>query len=689
MKITQIEINNFRNITHSILNFENVNIIEGKNHIGKTNILLAIYWLLSGKLLDGSSDDISLKQIGNTNEKVSVEIKLLTDDGKTHSIKKTYCEKWTATRGSEEMTLTGHETKIYIDEIEQSKLVEAKKEIDSLLKINNFNLKPIKELDWYQLLMNPLYAGEILDWKSLRELIISIIGDVSNQEVFDQSPNALIAKELLEKYEYKSDKAILYCKNQLTSLKDNILSLDSQIENYRKVDDVEPRYLEKISNEISEKLKLIDALKNKKTVKSLLIDNKKKELNEVEKNYYSLINSERDEHYQKLESKRIKSDDLKKIKENKENVLNSAKVEQNNTLLELRNIENKIENLKIKENSLNEELQSLRESYKKINQEEFKSTIVEIKCSNCGHIINADALEKEKEYFENNKQSSIAQNVENGKRKKLECESIKKEIEQNELKLIDVRKKYDSQSKEIELDKNDYTSALNDYEFFMNENFLNNSFIPSDQASKLFNEIEHLKNEIYELSSKSEDDEELTIKNEIDKLKVEIDELKRIEGNHYIYLNAQEQINKLALEKKSMQKELVKYDSLKSAISNFNLSKLNILEQRIKDHFGEDVSFVLIEKNLKDDSWSNVCYPIVNNSNAQFKNASTSEKVMCGIQIIETFKRELGLPNIPIIIDEIGELDSYSIDKLKEITSSQIIASRVNDNFEKPNLKII
>ena len=50
--INKIEISNFRNIKHIVLNFEKlISILTGANNIGKSNTLNALNWLLTNTLL--------------------------------------------------------------------------------------------------------------------------------------------------------------------------------------------------------------------------------------------------------------------------------------------------------------------------------------------------------------------------------------------------------------------------------------------------------------------------------------------------------------------------------------------------------------------------------------------------------------------------------------------------------------
>ena len=70
MKITSLKINNFRNYKKLVLDFNpSKNIIIGKNGMGKTNIVEAIYVLALTKSFRGSKDDVIIK-INENNCKV-------------------------------------------------------------------------------------------------------------------------------------------------------------------------------------------------------------------------------------------------------------------------------------------------------------------------------------------------------------------------------------------------------------------------------------------------------------------------------------------------------------------------------------------------------------------------------------------------------------------------------------------
>ena len=135
MELNRIVIDNFRNIQHAEYDhLAKINIFSGPTRMGKTNTILAIYWAMTDVMMDGSSDFPSIKPQSDPSAEVSVE---LTFD--TFKLRKVYKEKWVKTRGSNDMTMTGHETIFYLDDVKTA-ITEAKKTL-----ARNFGRK---DRDW-------------------------------------------------------------------------------------------------------------------------------------------------------------------------------------------------------------------------------------------------------------------------------------------------------------------------------------------------------------------------------------------------------------------------------------------------------------------------------------------------------------------------------------------------------------
>ena len=213
MRINKVIINNFRNIQHSEYDLGRINLFTGPNQTGKTNTILAIYWAMTDFLMDGSTDYPSFKPSSDTKAEVSVELQF-----DSFTLKKTYAEKWTKTRGSEEMTMTGHTTTYWIDGV-KLKISEAKKEIYSRLGISGFDFG---NFDLLRGITDPYYFAETTDWKTLRNFVIELCGDVSNDEIFSSNPLLEQIRDRLETDGFDTARTTKFFKSELKRVNEGI-----------------------------------------------------------------------------------------------------------------------------------------------------------------------------------------------------------------------------------------------------------------------------------------------------------------------------------------------------------------------------------------------------------------------------------------------------------------------------------
>ena len=681
MRVKKIEINNYKSIGNMVLNLSKCNIIVGKNHIGKTNTISAPYWLFTGKQFDGSSDDIGIKPIGNEGEKISVKVIFEDNDGKEQSIEKTYQEKWTKTRGSEELTLTGHETKYLINGLEQKKISEALTDIDAMLGMEDSKMNNVKNIDKYQLLTNPLYV-EMCDWKALRNLIISIVGDVSNEDVFTMCPNVISSKLILERFGYDTGKATLFCNQQIDAAKSKVGELVAKKDYLKSVKDLPKEECERLQKELAEVNDNIEKLENGTLTENPEITRLNKEIDVIEKKLVDMNSKERTAYSESIKEIVSNNQKLVSMVNDKEVALRLAKEELNRHTGHKESTERDIELLNMKIQLKEGNKAKKLEEYRSIKSEEYIG-IASVTCPHCNGVLNQDELDNHKERWEKNHQEKINKNIEEGKKLKLEIDELNSQKKENNVILAEINKSIDAANTKV----NEAQESLNVAIQHKKDNYREvEAFIPSVEYEELASKKLSLVSKVRELNrADAPQDNSIEIANE----KVRKANIEEEIGKHYSYINAQKELEGVEGSMKSFQKEQLEYECRKEEITLFNKTKLDLLDSRLKQHFGEEVKFVLVKNNIKEGSWENVCYPTIIGTNTPFKNGSRSEKVMTGVKIIEVIRRELQLPNLPIFIDEIGELDSESLAKLISGTDSQIIASKVDDNYNVPTLKIV
>lgn len=173
MKLTKLELLNFKGIKSFSININGDVVIRGDNATGKTTIFDSVCWLLFGKdSLDRTDFEIKTLDVGEPIHKVNHEVTgtFTLDEGGTVELKRVYREKYSSPRGGE-VTLTGHTTDYFVDGVPK-KEKEYKEMVSSLVDESIFKL-----------ITNPLYFNETYSWQNRRKLLLEMCGDISDEDV--------------------------------------------------------------------------------------------------------------------------------------------------------------------------------------------------------------------------------------------------------------------------------------------------------------------------------------------------------------------------------------------------------------------------------------------------------------------------------------------------------------------------
>lgn len=187
MKLTQLNLQNFKGIEFGDFRFTNNTIIRGDNATGKTTVFDALCWLLFGKdSLDRADFQIKTLKNGEPVHNVNhmVQAAFDNEDGTGFTLKRIYREKYSNPRGGE-VKLTGHTTDYFINDVPS-------KEKEYKAFINNM----INE-DVFELITNPLFFNEQYTWQNRRKLLLEMCGDVDDASVINSKDELKRLTELL------------------------------------------------------------------------------------------------------------------------------------------------------------------------------------------------------------------------------------------------------------------------------------------------------------------------------------------------------------------------------------------------------------------------------------------------------------------------------------------------------------
>ena len=188
MKLTKLELLNFKGLKSFTINLNGDVVIRGDNATGKTTVFDSVCWLLFGKdSLDRADFEIKTLDGGEPIHKVNHEVTgtFTLDEGGTVELKRVYREKYSSPRGGE-VTMTGHTTDYFVDGVPK-KEKEYKEMVSSLVDESIFKL-----------ITNPLYFNETYSWQNRRKLLLEMCGDIDDISVINSRDDLRRLAELLE-----------------------------------------------------------------------------------------------------------------------------------------------------------------------------------------------------------------------------------------------------------------------------------------------------------------------------------------------------------------------------------------------------------------------------------------------------------------------------------------------------------
>ena len=660
IELKKLELTNYRNIDFIELNFDGNSKIIGENRIGKTNVLEAIYYLLTDKLLDCSNNIALVKPLDDTTKEVRVKGTFLVDGEQEITLEKQYGEDWVKTRGTDELVFKGHYCKYIYNGVKQNTL-----KIYNGLIAEDFGIEPNKmQFDVMQMLVNPFYLGNMGEtdkWNDLRASIIELVGNVTNDDVFAANPSLHLIEQDMKDCNGRVDQLKKRIESEINGLKENI-----------SVDAAQIKMLEETPHPTEEELAIAQKGLQECEDKIALINNPKvdtvsaelrKEINELE--------SELNEMNKAAMEKAQTNSRLTELQEECDSLMNqkSEHIEKVSSLKSERSVLNT--SLSICKSNREDFLRTLKELDEKI-----RNVNVDTECPTCHRPYEAEMVEKHR--------LEVITELESKK------SSILSQGKENKLKMADLEKEIESKSEEIkseELEINKINDRLIDVRAEMREeNTVGYTVEKSDKQLELEKLIEDKKTALRESTAQfyqGQQDNRALLEEE----KQKAEPFKKVIYDNEFYIRQMENLEKTRTLKTEHQKKLADAEQKKELVKTFTIEKLRMLDENVSRVFG-NIKFQLIKENING-GFDTICKPYIYNvdkdesTDVTWKSGSKSERVITGIAIAECIKKELGLPNLPYLFDEGGEISTETF-KTKFKTDSQIICVKIVDNIMKP-----
>lgn len=679
VRLKKLSLTNYRNLEHIELDFQGKDsAIVGENHIGKTNTLESLFVLLDNTLIDNSASIERIKPISDTKKVASIEA-TFDVDGEEFSARKDYGEEWVRARGSDTLSMKGHFQKLYI---QGTKVERASDYYSNIREKFGIEAKDSDKIDIVRMLLSPTYLGDMgegKEWTAFRAFIIRLVGDVSDEDVFEKYAELCPIREDLRKQGGSVDNLKRKYKQDCDGLKWTISSKEAVIENLEKTEKPTDEAVSIAKRAIDEHDDAIAALRSEKgsDVESerlqRLLSEKQSQLIDLQQMAKSANGF--DQNREKIEAAKAKY-----AQANKD--LSDALSERSDALIQKQREEVRIKTLESERVSVSE---SANEPFiARIREIDRGEQSVEETCPMCGQHLPDEAIAEAKAKLAERLASERSDLIAKCKKNKARRAEIDADIVSAKESIAKIEDALDEISSKIEAAKTK-----------MEESQSEASNIPAFEERKETEEEASLKREIRTLEENLKESRSAFQRGVSDKNSaiVEHQEAKKpyqktLDDLAY-YQRQMENLEKEKEVLKAMQKDLVSLEQKRECANQFLYAKLKMLDENVSKVFGS-IKFKLIQENING-GFDPVCKPYIfdtiknESTGVPWASGSKSEKVETGIAILEAIKKNLGLPNLPLLFDEGGEISSDTMEK-RLPTDSQIICVKVRDGIQSPTV---
>jgi energy-coupling factor transporter ATP-binding protein EcfA2 len=613
--IKKLTLQNFQGGTFTLEaeNGEDLNVF-GSNGSGKTRLMSAFLWLLTGKDSLGRGD-FEIKNIdatGNQEHGLDHTVEAIFEvSGNDLALKKVYHEVWTKKRGSAKAEMTGHTVDHFIDGVP--------------VKENEFKAR-VSEIfgdeTRFRLLTNPA-AFALMPWQKQRSLLLEVCGDIPDAEIIASDESLAPLRLALAKYTAS--------KAPLDDLKK--VTMGRRVEINKQIDQIPVRIdearrglpdvtgLDKTA--LSAEISALEGQLNGAKLRLAGVDTGgkiaplTKELAGVASEISGLENA----HYLKLSesvtrlNQQIRA--LTETRESDERKFKSTKAE--------------IEEKKGRITSLDKNMDLLREKWAGIDAEEFQDT-TQCVCAACGQDLPEEkveaAREKAKAAFNTSKAERMTYVQSEGKRLKEERNRVSGEIGHLE-DLISVPLSADRNIPEIERltqERDTAKAAAANYEGIVGRVDL------LDRKAAIEKAIADAKGTVAE--------DRAVISQEIEAIAPKLTEAKEKHSRFKYRAASEARIRELKAEEKKLAGEFEELERLLFLIETFIKRKVSLLTDRINAKF-KVVSFKLFNQ-LVNGGIEECCVFTVNGVPYD-SGLNSAARTQGGLDIIRTLQEHYGI----------------------------------------------
>lgn len=686
LTLKTLVITHFKGIKQFVLDATNNTSIYGENGTGKTTLVDAYRWLLTGKNSE-DKDIFEIKPIdkeGNRAQKTENEVFGCFDfNGREVTLKRVHREKWTKKRGEETSVFTGNETAYFWNDV-PLKEGEYKAKIAEMITEERLKL-----------LSDTIYFNA-LKWTERRQILSDLVGTTSDEAILEQIATLSNKDEILmltniinSPLSFEERKKEISAKKK--SAKDELKLIPSRVDEVKRglpevgdINEVEQACslvkssIGELDAQLSDSNKAYEAKEVEVTKKRQEAFRLKQVIANIEADIRAGLSKTSDTAFTKVAELTVKVNELKTKQRELENSILARQTLKTNSIKRISEMETTIA-------SRSEKIASLKSKWIAENAMHLLIKDGEFNCPCCSRPLDAENIESKKETMTNdfavNKRNQLAIYANDAAAEKSQLDRDGKEVETLNGVITDKKREIATYNAELSTVADNLT-VLEDQ---LTEARKLDTNKPEVNIDEDVNRV---------LSSRSDVIEN---RNLINKIETEIAEFKPVDtteivakrkalyeelDKHNATLNAHKQVNigkgritELQNQESNLSQLIAGYEHEEYVIQLFLSKKIVIIEAKVNDLF-QFVQFRMFDKTI-DGNIFDVCDTLI--EGVPYKDANTASKINAGLDIINVLSGFYSF-QAPIWID-----NRESVTKILP-TDKQVISLIVSP--EHPQLTI-
>jgi len=652
LKLRKLALTNFKGIKHFVLDANGEDIkVYGDNGTGKTTAFDGFVWLLfdkdsknSGKfdiktLVDG-------KAVHNLEHVAEAELII---DGKPLHLKKVYKEVWKKKRGATVAKFTGHTTDHFIDGVPSNK-TEYKKTVAEIV-----------DEEIFKLLTNPFHFNEHIDKEKRRDILLSIAGDVTDEDVIASNQKLKDLAEMLSGRSIEKHQRAIAAKRK--EINEELVRIPVRIsEVHRGLPVLDGLDKKQIADDMDN---LLDQMEQKQEQMNSIhsggeISNLKAQISEIELHVSNVRNDHVQQGQQQVFSLKTR------LQEEKSN-LNIIESKKRDAEYQFNKTEDTIKRSQ-------DELASLRDQWKEIDDEKFTHTEA-CECPTCGQSLPQEqidtAREKAEAAFNLEKSNKLGEIKKRGKKG---AESVKQLQEENTQYMNEIAK-----LDELIGDKN---AGIQKLEGQIKEAESNVSPLEENEDYKRLIDEKQVIQQRIETLRHSLNESIQAVQREIDALREQQNALQADLNKFSQAEQGQKRIAELEEQEKHLAEEYEELERQQYLTEEFTRTKVSMMNEKISSKF-KYARFKLFNEQVNGglDETCETTYNGVPYSSG----LNNAARINVGLDIINTLSEHYGV-QAPIFVDNaesITKLIDIDAQVISLIVSEQDKELRVESNSSK------